>query len=323
LIILLSGLCISSWLNLFNPVIVMDENTNTPLHILIIEDSEDDTELLLRQIRKTGYEPKWQRVETAETMRNALNSESWQVVVSDYSMPRFDGLHALSILQEMELDIPFIIVSAKIGEEIAVQAMKAGANDYIMKDNLSRLMPAIEREMREANLRSQHRIAEEALDKSDERLRLALDATGMGNWEFDVEKREFFWSENISKIFGTESPSITSDYDSYVKFVHPDDRQSIVREVQEFIRDKSESSKYWEHRIIRPDPGLIPTMVPLRITGPCVAPLSISIILAFTGFIRSSLPGIFESPTGLIIAPASKFSFRDPRNDLIYPPMIL
>ena len=138
-----------------------------PLNILIVEDSEDDALLLLVQLRKDGYQPDFMRVETHESMLAALGQRTWDVVISDYVMPRFSGLRALATLRESGLDLPFIIVSGNIGEDIAVEAMKAGAHDYILKGNLARLAPAIEREVREAETRKARKRAEE------ERVRLA------------------------------------------------------------------------------------------------------------------------------------------------------
>ena len=132
-----------------------------PLRLLVVEDSPRDAEIVVREIRSGGFDVTWKRVDTAGTMRAALDAEPWDVVVSDYSMPNFDGLAALRVWQEKGLDIPFIIVSGKIGEETAVAAMKAGVHDYIMKDRLARLAPAIERELREAKERHGRKRAEE------------------------------------------------------------------------------------------------------------------------------------------------------------------
>jgi light-regulated signal transduction histidine kinase (bacteriophytochrome) len=141
-----------------------------PLHILIVEDSEDDAILLLRELRKGGYEPVHERIETPEAMKAALEKGMWEVVISDYVLPRFSGLAALGLLKESGQDLPFIIVSGKIGEDIAVGAMTAGAHDYIIKGNLTRLVPAVERELREADVRREKREAEEALRRSHEEL---------------------------------------------------------------------------------------------------------------------------------------------------------
>ena len=136
---------------------------STPLRLLIIEDSEDDALLLERELTKNGYDLDSQRVDTPEAMQRALATKTWDVVVSDFVMPHFSGLDALRILQESRRDIPFIIVSGKVGEESAVEAMRAGANDYIIKGNLARLTPAIEREIVDVENRRKQRQADEDL----------------------------------------------------------------------------------------------------------------------------------------------------------------
>ncbi len=148
----------------------MTDKMPKPLHILIVEDSEDDTRLLLLELRRCGYEPVFERVDSRKAMEQALMRRQWDVVISDYIMPRFSGLHALSVLRDNGLDIPFIIVSGNIGEDIAVEAMRKGAHDYIIKGNLARLAPAVERELREAEIRRASKRAEE------ERVRLAAAA---------------------------------------------------------------------------------------------------------------------------------------------------
>ena len=133
---------------------------STPLRVLIVEDSEDDAALLVRELRRGGYDPSFLRVDTAGGMKAALDSHLWDVIICDHSMPLFSAPAALSILQEAHLDLPFIIASGTIGEEAAVNAMKSGAHDYILKDNLARLIPAIDRELREAVVRKGRREGE-------------------------------------------------------------------------------------------------------------------------------------------------------------------
>jgi two-component system, cell cycle sensor histidine kinase and response regulator CckA len=128
-----------------------------PLRILIVEDSENDAMLIADHILNNGYEVKWERVETAETMKAAIEERTWDLILSDYNMPRFSGPKALSLLKETGLDIPFIIISGTIGEDTAVEAMQAGANDYLMKGNLTRLVPSIEKELRETIEHANHR----------------------------------------------------------------------------------------------------------------------------------------------------------------------
>jgi signal transduction histidine kinase len=133
----------------------------TPLRLLLVEDSADDAEILLLELRRAGYDPASERVQTAAALSAALARGEWDLVISDHGLPGFSAPEALTLLQESGLDVPFIIVSGAIGEETAVQAMRAGARDYIMKDNLARLGPAIVRELREAEARRERRRLEE------------------------------------------------------------------------------------------------------------------------------------------------------------------
>jgi signal transduction histidine kinase len=130
------------------------------LRVLIVEDSEQDAALLIRELQKAGYTPVSRRVETAQEMTDALESQDWDIVLSDYVLPGFGGLIALKLLHSKGLDLPFIVVSGQIGEDVAVGAMKAGAHDYIMKGNLKRLGPTIERELKEARIRKERTHAE-------------------------------------------------------------------------------------------------------------------------------------------------------------------
>lgn len=128
-----------------------------PVRLLIAEDSEDDCDLLIRELRRGGYEITFRRVDTAADFEAALESDEWDLIVSDYSMPRFTGVDALSLLRKKQADVPFIFVSGTIGEETAVLAMRNGAQDYLMKDHLARLVPAVQRELREAAERKAHK----------------------------------------------------------------------------------------------------------------------------------------------------------------------
>lgn len=130
------------------------------LRILLVEDSEDDALLTVMQLRQGGYEPSYKRVETLEAMSKAMDEEQWDMIISDYSLPSFTGLETLKLYKEKGLDIPFIIVSGAIGEETAVELMRMGAHDYIMKNSLTRLAPAIARELRDAAVREERREAD-------------------------------------------------------------------------------------------------------------------------------------------------------------------
>jgi DNA-binding NtrC family response regulator len=143
---------------------------NKPIRVLIVEDSADDAAILLRMLHHAGYEVVQERVETADAMRAALEKQVWDIVLSDHKMPHFSSEEALALLRDKGLDVPFIIVSGSIGEEAAVAVMKAGAHDYITKGNLARLSPAIERELRDAEVRLQRKRTEEVLRRRSEEL---------------------------------------------------------------------------------------------------------------------------------------------------------
>ncbi|HOT24374.1 MAG TPA: HD domain-containing phosphohydrolase [Thermoleophilia bacterium] len=139
---------------------------STPLHVLIVDDSEDDSLLLRRALKRGGYEVTSERVDTSEAMQAALAAWNWDVVLCDYAMPRFDPFAALDVLHKSGNDLPFIVVSGAMAEESAVAVMKAGAHDCIMKRNLARLVPAIQRELAEAETRRARKQAERRLEES-------------------------------------------------------------------------------------------------------------------------------------------------------------
>src|SRR5918993_1686417 len=171
-----------------------------PLSVLLVEDSENDALLLLRTLRRGGYDPTWERVETAAAMEDALDGRSWDLVISDHSMPAFSSLAALGLLRRKGfVDLPFIIVSGRIGEDAAVSAMKAGAHDYLMKDNLARLNSAIERELRDADVRRERRQAEE-------KYRSIFENAIEGIFQSTVDGRFLTANPAMARMLGYESP---------------------------------------------------------------------------------------------------------------------
>jgi signal transduction histidine kinase len=151
------------------------------LKALIVEDNEADAELLVMELKRGGYAVTQTRVQTAEDMRTALESERWDVVFSDFVMPTFSAPEALEVLKATRLDIPFLIVSGTIGEETAVEAMRAGAHDFMSKNNLQRLLPALERELREASLRAERHHIREQLMISDRMASVGALAAGVAH----------------------------------------------------------------------------------------------------------------------------------------------
>jgi signal transduction histidine kinase len=150
------------------------------LKLLHVEDSQDDSDLLLHHLKRTGIVPTYKRVETKESFISALEAGTWDAVVCDYHLPHFDAFEAVKVLKSFNPDIPFIVVSGSIGEEKAVEAMRAGAADYVMKDNLTRLVPVLQRELNEAEQRKKRRQMEEALELSEANLRQAQKLESIG-----------------------------------------------------------------------------------------------------------------------------------------------
>lgn len=192
-----------------------------PIHILIVEDSENDTLLLLDELRRAGYEPVHRQVETAGDMISALQEETWDVVTSDHAMPHFSSTAALKVLLEWNRDIPFIVISGAIGEEAAVAVMRAGAHDYIMKGNLARFVPAVEREIADAAQRRRQRELEWALLAQHEQLRIA----------HEIQQRLFppalLTLENF-EIAGLSIPADETGGDYFDYIPMPDHHHGIV-----------------------------------------------------------------------------------------------
>ena len=158
----------------------LNSKINNPqsLRVLMVENSEDDVLLIIRELNKGGYNPVYERVETATAMKKALQEKQLDIILCDYKMPEFNAPSAIALLKEANIDVPLIIVSGTIGEDVAVECMRLGAQDYIMKGNLSRLCPAIARELEESEVRKKQRQAEsqretalEALRQSEEKYR--------------------------------------------------------------------------------------------------------------------------------------------------------
>ena len=173
-----------------------------PLQVLIVEDSELDARVLIGHLRQGGYEPQWLRVASVDGMREALHSAIWDTILCDHSMPGFSAPEALQLLQETGLDIPFLIVSAGIGEDVAVAAMKAGANDFLIKGELARLVPAVERELREAGIRAARRIAENALRENELRYRLIWENSADAVLLMDANGTIRFANPAVKAVFG-------------------------------------------------------------------------------------------------------------------------
>lgn len=178
----------------------------TPLRVLIVEDSADDEELLLLELRRGPYQIVHRTVQTEPEMRAAL-AEPWDLILSDYCLPDFSGLAALRVLNSTGLHIPFLIISGTIGEETAVEALRAGAHDFFVKGRLTRLIPAIQRELREASARREKSEAEAALRRSELKYRTIVEVTQEGIWVVGHDLRTTFANRRMAEMLGLESPA--------------------------------------------------------------------------------------------------------------------
>ena len=175
-----------------------------PLHILIIEDNESDAALIIRHLKKADKNIVCEVIETAPQLESALEQQKYDFVICDHSLPQFNDRQALKILQSTEIDIPFIVVSGTVGEETAVELMKAGVHDYIMKDNLARLVPVFHRELSEAEIRRKHKQAE---DKISIQASL-LDLIGQSVIMVDETDTVTFWNKAAEALYGWSAEEV-------------------------------------------------------------------------------------------------------------------
>lgn len=197
------------------------------LRILIVEDSEDDAELMIREIRRGGYAVEFTRVETQITMQEALSRGPWDIILSDYTMPEFSAMGAVRTLKESGLDIPLLVVSGTIGEETAVAALKAGAHDFLLKGKLARLIPAIERELRDAETRRSRREAELRYKLLVEQLPIIVYVNPVNRMSSTT-----YVSPQIQNILGYRPEEWLADPEFWQKRIHPDDREAVLTNVE-------------------------------------------------------------------------------------------
>src|ERR1035437_6427898 len=227
----------------------MTNNVKTPIRVLIIEDSENDKELVLNELRHGGYNPEYICVETREALNNALNKQSWDIILSDYAMPEFDGLSALRIVKEKGLYIPFILISGTIGEDVAVTAMKSGAQDYIMKGNLKRLIPAVTRELKEAEIRQQVKLSEEKLKESEEKFRSFFENSPIGKSMTNIDG-SFKANKAFSEMLGYSLEEF--EHKNWKEITHPYDIEEDEKAIESLLNN-SEKSIQLEKRYLHKD----------------------------------------------------------------------
>jgi PAS domain S-box-containing protein len=217
------------------------ESQGQPLRILIVEDSENDALLLEIELQRAGYDPVCERVETREAMSAALARQRWDVVIADYVMPRFNGLEALALVKANGLDLPFIVVSGHITDDTAVAAMKAGAHDYVMKDNLVRLGPAVQRELREAEGRRARRMADQKLQVEQVFRHAVENSVPAGIAAVDLDGRQTYVNPAFCALVGWKQEDLIGAKPPFV-YWPPEQVEPITSELGKLIRGHTPAS---------------------------------------------------------------------------------
>src|SRR6266403_260674 len=211
---------------------------NFPLRVLHLEDDVRDTELVQATLEGEGIPANLTRVETEQDLLAALKRESLDLILADYTLPSFDGLSALRIAQQRAPEVPLIFVSGTLGEDVAIEALKTGATDYVLKTRLARLGPAITRALGEAREKAERARAETALRRSEAFLAEGQRISHTGSWSWNVSSGEVSWSEEHFRIFGFDPEKTKPSFHLFMETVHPEDRSFIERSLDEAIKEK-------------------------------------------------------------------------------------
>lgn len=220
------------------------------LRILLLEDSPLDTELIQAHLTEGDINGEFVRVETRTDFLKILEKDCFDLILADYSLPSFDGISALEIAHSLCPGIPFIFVSGTLGEELAIETLKSGATDYILKQRLDRLVPAVKRALREASERLERQQAQKALAESEQRLKLALKTAKLGSWELDLTTSILSSSDICKANFGLP-PEAELSYQDVLAAIHPDDRDRVRAAVEYAIAEQADYDA--EYRNIWPD----------------------------------------------------------------------
>ncbi|PZU91510.1 MAG: hypothetical protein DCE90_19555, partial [Pseudanabaena sp.] len=213
-----------------------------PLNALLIEDLEDDALLTLRELKRGGFDIVWERVETPEALHAALLNHPWDIILSDYNLPKFNAPLALQIVKQSDPNLPFVVISGTIGEASAVELMRQGANDYLMKGNLTRLAEVVRRELREAQIRLERQQAELELARTKERLQLAITGSGIGLWDWDIHSGNVIFNERWAEIVGYSVEELEPlNSESAMQMIHPDDLRIVILALEQHFRQEKET----------------------------------------------------------------------------------
>ena len=224
------------------------------LKILLLEDVATDAELASCELQRAGIDCTTRRVETEDAFVRMLDEFRPDLILSDFTLPAFDGLTALDISRQKRPDTPFIFVSGTIGEERAIESLRRGAVDYVLKTNLRRLAPAVQRALQDVVERSERRKAEQQLQESEARFQIVARATNDAIWDWDLVTGQVWWNESTRTLFGYSPEEISSDVSWWMERIHPDDKERVLAEVRAVIEGEG---NFWsgEYRFLRAHTG--------------------------------------------------------------------
>jgi PAS domain S-box-containing protein len=226
------------------------------LHILHLEDDPLDAELVEVHLREAGLEPRVTRVETRADFLAALENGTFDLILADFSLPSFDGFSALRLFSERDPETPFIFLSGAIGEDRAIESLKRGATDYVLKQRMERLVPSIHRSLRETEARAERRRAEEALRESEERLSRATKAAQLGTWDFYPLTGELRWDARCKALFGLPPDFEGIHYDVFLAGLHPEDRDRVHQAVRQALEPAGDGEYDIEYRTMGIEDGI-------------------------------------------------------------------
>ena len=206
-----------------------------PLHILILDNTPGDAELAVATLEQAGHICQWERVDTREAFVARLGEAKYDLILADYSLPGINGMTALRLLCEHQADIPFIIVSGVLGEERAIDAVKAGATDYVLKTRLARLGDVVRRALQEKEEQRQRRDAQDALRRSEERFRAVAHATHDAVWDWDLVSDTLELTDRMQDLFGYTTEQIQPRMDWWDAHIHPDDRETVLAGIHSVV----------------------------------------------------------------------------------------